>query len=391
MDTDRTIVVGGGLAGLTAAATLARAGRPVTVVEGAEHLGGRARSRHRHGYDLNLGPHALYRAPGGLDVLQGPRRAGPRPPAAPRAGRRARRRRADPGDAPPAAQRRRPAARRPGARRARRGRRRAVGRAAGVGVDRPRDRRRGRSGRRWPRCCARPRTPPTSTSSTPARPRPSCGRPSTACCTCTAGGRASSTGWPPSIRRHGGEIVTGRPVERGRARRPGARRAPRRRRDVAGGRGGRRRQRSAPGGRAAGGRRPRRGWRRSPTRPSRSAWPTSTSRCGRCRRRGSPTCSASTSRSTSTSRARSPTCAPDGGAVLHVGRYLRPGEEHLDHRAGLEAVLDLHQPDWRDHVVDARYVPRSMVSGDHARVATRGTAGRPRVDAAGVAWPGPRR
>ena len=47
-------------------------------------------------------------------------------------------------------------------------------------------------------------------------------------------------------------------------------------------------------------------------------------------------------------------------------------------------MLDLHQPDWRDHVVDARYVPRSMVSGDHARVATRGTAGRPDVDAAGV-------
>jgi phytoene dehydrogenase-like protein len=77
-------------------------------------------------------------------------------------------------------------------------------------------------------------------------------------------------------------------------------------------------------------------------------------------------------------------CAPDGGAVVHVGRYLRPGEEHLDHRASLEAVLDLHQPDWRDHVVDARYVPRSMVSGDHARVATLGTVGRADVDAAGV-------
>ena len=91
MDTDRTIVVGGGLAGLTAAATLARSGRAVTVIEGAEHLGGRARSRHRLGYDLNLGPHALYTAPGGLDVSEGPRRAGPRaaPPAS--TGRRARR------------------------------------------------------------------------------------------------------------------------------------------------------------------------------------------------------------------------------------------------------------------------------------------------------------
>ena len=76
--------------------------------------------------------------------------------------------------------------------------------------------------------------------------------------------------------------------------------------------------------------------------------------------------------------------APDGGDVIQVARYLRPGEEHGDHRPGLEAVLDAHQPDWRDHVVDARYVPRSVVSGDHARAATRGTAGRPAVDAAGV-------
>ena len=59
--------------------------------------------------------------------------------------------------------------------------------------------------------------------------------------------------------------------------------------------------------------------------------------------------------------------APDGGDVIQVARYLRPGEEHGDHRPGLEAVLDAHQPDWRDHVVDARYVPRSVVSGDHAR------------------------
>ena len=106
MDTDRTIVIGGGLAGLTAAATLARAGRAVTVVEGAEHLGGRARSRHRDGFDLNLGPHALYRAAGGLDVLErlGVPIRGPAP--ADRPGRRARRRRAGPGDAAPAPQRR---------------------------------------------------------------------------------------------------------------------------------------------------------------------------------------------------------------------------------------------------------------------------------------------
>ena len=62
--------IGGGLAGLTAAATIARTGRAVTVLEGGEHLGGRARTRRRDGFDLNLGPHALYRAGGGLAVLR---------------------------------------------------------------------------------------------------------------------------------------------------------------------------------------------------------------------------------------------------------------------------------------------------------------------------------
>ena len=89
-------------------------------------------------------------------------------------------------------------------------------------------------------------------------------------------------------------------------------------------------------------------------------------------------------------------CAPGDGGVVQVGRYLRPGEKHVDHRPMLEAVLDLHQPNWRDHVVDARYVPRSPVSGDHARVTTAGTAGRPGTDVAGIAglavagdWVGP--
>ena len=69
MHAPHTIVIGGGLAGLTAAATLAKAGRPVVLLEGAEHLGGRARTRRRDGFDLNLGPHALYRTAGGRKVL----------------------------------------------------------------------------------------------------------------------------------------------------------------------------------------------------------------------------------------------------------------------------------------------------------------------------------
>ena len=70
MDELPTIVVGGGLAGLTAAAEIARSGRPFSLLEAAEQLGGRARSRRRDGFSLNLGPHALYRTGGGMAVLR---------------------------------------------------------------------------------------------------------------------------------------------------------------------------------------------------------------------------------------------------------------------------------------------------------------------------------
>ena len=55
----RYIVVGGGLAGLTAANALAGEGRKVVLLEQSEHLGGRAMTRQDRGYLLNLGPHAL--------------------------------------------------------------------------------------------------------------------------------------------------------------------------------------------------------------------------------------------------------------------------------------------------------------------------------------------
>ncbi|TKC97169.1 phytoene desaturase family protein [Polyangium fumosum] len=57
----RVVVVGGGLAGLTAAAYAARAGRRVTVLEKATELGGRAATHEKKGFSLNIGPHALYR------------------------------------------------------------------------------------------------------------------------------------------------------------------------------------------------------------------------------------------------------------------------------------------------------------------------------------------
>jgi phytoene dehydrogenase-like protein len=53
-------VVGGGLAGLAAAALIARGGRSVVVLEQSGHLGGRAATHVRQDARFNLGPHALY-------------------------------------------------------------------------------------------------------------------------------------------------------------------------------------------------------------------------------------------------------------------------------------------------------------------------------------------
>lgn len=54
------VIVGGGLAGLTAAAILARAGRSVRVLEKNSELGGRAITQIDHEFHFNLGAHAFY-------------------------------------------------------------------------------------------------------------------------------------------------------------------------------------------------------------------------------------------------------------------------------------------------------------------------------------------
>lgn len=64
------VVIGGGLAGLTAAAYVARAGRSVTVHERSAAVGGRAATSIRDGFHLNQGPHALYRGGVGEAVLR---------------------------------------------------------------------------------------------------------------------------------------------------------------------------------------------------------------------------------------------------------------------------------------------------------------------------------
>jgi phytoene dehydrogenase-like protein len=63
------VVVGGGLAGLTSATLLARAGYAVTLIEQSQHLGGRAITQNAKGFHFNLGPHALYRAGQAATIL----------------------------------------------------------------------------------------------------------------------------------------------------------------------------------------------------------------------------------------------------------------------------------------------------------------------------------
>src|SRR5262245_37671178 len=55
------VIVGAGLTGLISAALLARRGMSVEVLERSSALGGRAATRDKHGFLLNLGPHAVYR------------------------------------------------------------------------------------------------------------------------------------------------------------------------------------------------------------------------------------------------------------------------------------------------------------------------------------------
>jgi phytoene dehydrogenase-like protein len=55
------LIIGGGLAGLTASAILAKAGKQVVLLEKATTLGGRSRTQNHSDFLLNLGPHALYK------------------------------------------------------------------------------------------------------------------------------------------------------------------------------------------------------------------------------------------------------------------------------------------------------------------------------------------
>ncbi len=68
--THRAVVVGGGPAGLIAAAKLADAGIATTLLEAGSALGGRAASTRDSGFDLNRGAHALYVGGPGMRQLR---------------------------------------------------------------------------------------------------------------------------------------------------------------------------------------------------------------------------------------------------------------------------------------------------------------------------------
>lgn len=70
MERTDVIVIGAGIAGLTAARTARAAGASVVVLDG-QPAGGRARSDERDGFIFNRGPHALYRGGAAERVLDG--------------------------------------------------------------------------------------------------------------------------------------------------------------------------------------------------------------------------------------------------------------------------------------------------------------------------------
>jgi phytoene dehydrogenase-like protein len=67
---DLVVVVGGGLAGLTAALHLGRAGIPAILFHDAAQLGGRARTDYRSGFHFNFGPHRLYERGAAVEGLR---------------------------------------------------------------------------------------------------------------------------------------------------------------------------------------------------------------------------------------------------------------------------------------------------------------------------------
>lgn len=78
--------------------------------------------------------------------------------------------------------------------------------------------------------------------------------------------------------------------------------------------------------------------------------------------------------------------SPGGEAVIHIAKYLPIGEESDPEAAlaQLEACADLLQPGWRERVIHRRYLPSMTVVHAAATAATGGVTGRPAIDAPGI-------
>lgn len=76
---------------------------------------------------------------------------------------------------------------------------------------------------------------------------------------------------------------------------------------------------------------------------------------------------------------RSAKLAPEGGAVIHLARYLQAGAQNnaREDARELEALLDLLQPGWRDELVVKRFLPRMLVSNAVVAASQGGAGGRP--------------
>ncbi len=74
--------------------------------------------------------------------------------------------------------------------------------------------------------------------------------------------------------------------------------------------------------------------------------------------------------------------APPGGAMIHVAKYLPPDTSSApaDDEAELESLLDLAQPGWREQVCERRYLPHITVANALDCADSGGIPGRPSHD-----------
>ncbi|WP_220196269.1 phytoene desaturase family protein [Ktedonospora formicarum] len=71
--------------------------------------------------------------------------------------------------------------------------------------------------------------------------------------------------------------------------------------------------------------------------------------------------------------------APEGSALIHLMKYLRPGEaaEPEATQQEMEALMDLLQPGWRAEVVEQSFLPHMIASNAIVQARFGGLSGRP--------------